>query len=147
MDQGVSDSTAGRSATADPLLLIPLMFNDDRKTSGSGKKINNSNKSENVDLLVAASDGQMGSSSLENRQFRKTRVSVGRGPLRPDGGLRATGGYEVSNAGEASGISPMQAIPLRFVSRKSRTALTAPTSFDERQMKRSAQPPSSDCVR
>jgi hypothetical protein len=141
---GVGSAGELSRPVADPKLLVPLVFGDDRRTSGSGKMINN----KKYELANQPTNANIGSHSGFGGVLAKkhqNRSLVGRGPIRVDNPMsefEATGGDLASTS-----TGGLETVPLRFVSRKSRTALTTPANFNFGLAKRSAMAPNYECIR
>jgi hypothetical protein len=88
----------------------------------------------------AAADGAIAQSYLELTDSR--RVPVAAGPLRAE----QLSAWEAAPDRETDSMRPT-VLPLKFLSRKSRTSMVAPSTFDASLYKRSAQIPAYDAVR
>jgi hypothetical protein len=135
---GMGSNEDGVQSVADPSLLVPLIFGDDRRTSGSGKKINNKKVELTNGPFANANIGSTAGVGGVLAKKQQNRSLVGTGPMRVDGSMTA---FEGAAGGQ------VDTIPLRFVSRKSRTALATPASFNFSLAKRSGQLPNYECVR
>ncbi len=148
LDNGVLvQDPESEEMVADPRLLVPLIFGDGRHTSGSGKKINNTTRSQVPALAIdgnptlnPSQHGRVsGLTGGALGQKSQKRTLVGSGPMIMDGAI----GRDAAAARETS----LEVVPLRFVSRKSRTSLATPTNFNFALARRSANLPNYRCAR
>ena len=131
-----------KEPAADPSYLLTLLFGEDPK-GRRAPVINVSRTKESAEEVVKeAPDGRRKSYS---DRLNQRRPSVGRGPL--NRGVLSDFELNVEQHSSPTRRSSIEAIPLRFVSRKTYNSLAAPSDFDVSVWKRSSQPPPYTCVR
>ena len=148
-------NTAGAVPAANPAHLMELIFGDAARQE-SNKFTARARKTPMMAAAEAAGGGYSGTGGGNDgtskgfvARANQHRREVGRGPLSGDNlvgyEMRSGGGGGGGGGGGNASVSLQQqrptaidAIPLRFVSRKTCTALAAPSDFDVSLLKRSA---------
>jgi hypothetical protein len=102
----------------------------------------------------AAADGIIVRSFLERTDTNKRSLKAG--ALKSaqladwEASADVTGAIAGGGGGGSGGINQrpsLSLLPLKFLNRKSRTAMVAPSTIDISHYQRSAQPPAYDCIR